>query len=368
VIDLAGITALPGLLGRVEAIRSSMLQLGEPARLAGDPSGIRHLAAGHLASSGRLTAAQERGRAHVSRLLDASWTGEASRSFAGYWADLERRLGRLAADHQRMAAALDCIAGDCERLNRDAMALAGGIESWLRKATDAVVAQDVQAARSLVSEAMALVTGWERLLGDLESLAASLAGRINVNLDFVRRTVEINVPGQLPAGFPLPGRERSPMGRGGSIRIGPWGRIPIPPPSHPISGRFPPGTDPWPPDAPREGPSKRRKPRPTHPPSAEPGTAALPGGAVPVYRPAPPPKPNSTPVHQPTAGPPEHLPLGPIHPPIAGPVHTPVDLYIFQTATLVVMIGQKVKAVVRRLRGGKKGGNQRGGGKGAKRG
>jgi uncharacterized protein YukE len=367
VIDLAGITALPGLLGRVEAIRSSILQLGEPARLAGDPSGIRHLAAGHLASSGRLTAAQERGRAHVSRLLDASWTGEASRSFAGYWADLERRLGRLAADHQRMAAALDCIAGDCERLNRDAMALAGGIESWLRKATDAVVAQDVQAARSLVSEAMALVTGWGRLLGDLESLAASLAGRLAVNLDFGRRTVEINVPRQPPAGFPLPGRERSPMGRGGSIRIGRWGRIPIPPPSPPISGRFPPGTDPWPPGAPRSGPGKPREPRPRPPTPTSPGVVVRVGGIGPLHRRVPILRPGTRPVTNPTVGPPEHAPTHPTHPPVAAPVHTPADLYIFQTITLVVMIGQRVKTFVRRLRDGKKGSNQKGGWKGARR-
>jgi uncharacterized protein YukE len=364
VIDLSGITALPGLLGRVGTIRSSILQLGAPARLAGDPSGIRHLAASHLASSGRLTAAQERGRAHVSRLLDASWTGEASRSFAGYWADLERRLGRLAADHQRMAAALDGIAGDCERLNRDAMALAGAIESWLKKATDAVVAQDVQAARPLLSEGMALVTGWERLLGDLESLAASLAGRMTVNLDFERRTVEINVPTQLPAGFPLPGRERSPMGRGGSIRIGPLGRIPIPPPSPPISGRFPPGTDPWPPGAPRRG--GPRSPNPPEPsPPVRPGAAGTTDG--PVYRREPPPKPGSAPVHTPTVGPAERVPAIPNHPPVAAPVHTPADLYLFQTITLVVMVVQKVKAGVRRLRDGKKGGNQKGGGKGARR-
>jgi uncharacterized protein YukE len=361
VIDLAGITALPGLLGRVEAIRSSILQLGEPVRLAGDPSEIRHLAAGHLASSGRLTVAQGRGRAHVSRLLDASWTGEASRSFAGYWADLERRLGRLAADHQRMAAALDGIAADCERLNRDAMALAGGIESWLRKATDAVVAQDVQAARPLMSEGMALVTGWERLVGDLESLAASLAGRLAVNLDFLRRTVEINVPRQPPAGLPLPGRERSPMGRGGSIRIGRWGRIPIPLPSPPISGPIPPGTDPWLPGAPR-----RRRPRSPKPPErsppVRPGVAGTTDG--PVYRREPPPKPGSAPVHAPTVGPAERVPAIPNHPPVAAPVHTPADLYIFQAITVAVMIGQKI---VRRLRGGKKGGNQEGGGKGARR-
>ena len=44
-IDLSGITALPGLLGRVGTIQSSILQLGAPAGLAGDPSGIRHLEA-----------------------------------------------------------------------------------------------------------------------------------------------------------------------------------------------------------------------------------------------------------------------------------------------------------------------------------
>jgi uncharacterized protein YukE len=366
VIDLSGVAALPALLGRVSEIRSSMLGLGAPTRLAGDPTAIRQLASGHRARSGQLAVAAERGRAQVWR-LEGAWQGEASESFGGYWADLEGKLSGLAAEHRRMASALDGIASDCERLNRDVMALLGGIESWLKRARDAAVAGELAAVGSLLSEGMALVTGWERLLVDLERVAGGMADRLTADLDFVRRRVEINVPRLPSAGFPLPGRDRSPMGRGGSIRIGPWGRIPIPPPSPPISGRFPPGTDPWPRGWPKPGPSKRKEPGPKDPTPTRPGTTTLPGEGAPIYKPAPAPKPGSAPVNGPSVGPPEHVPTGPVHPPMAGPVHTPVDLYIFQLATLIVMVIQKAKPLVRPLRGRKTGGSQKGGGEGSRR-
>jgi uncharacterized protein YukE len=367
VIDLSGITALPALLGRVSEIRSSMLELGAPSRLAGDPTSIRQLAAGHLARSGRLAVAAERGRAQLWR-LEGAWKGEANESFGRYWADLERRLAGLASEHRRMASALDGIASDCERLNRDVMVLLGGIDSWLRKAKDVAVAGELAAAGPLLSEGMALITGWERLLADLERVAGGLADRLTADLDFVRRRVEINVPRLSSAGFPLPGRrDRSPMGRGGGIRIGPWGRIPIPPPSPPISGRIPPGTDPWPPGAPRSGPRKRREPRARPPIPTPPGVAVRVGQDGPIDRRAPALRPGETPVHHPTVGPPEHAPSQPTHPPVAAPLHTPADAYVLQLATLVVMVVQKGKAVARRLRGRKTGGNGRGGGEGARR-
>src|SRR5438105_4604151 len=106
-IDLPGISSLQVVADRLGGLRSFLFQRGDPARIAGDPGGIRRLAEHHRASAWRLGTMTPRMRDRVSRVLASWWQGEASSRFGGYWSDLEHRLNALAAAHHGMADRLE---------------------------------------------------------------------------------------------------------------------------------------------------------------------------------------------------------------------------------------------------------------------
>jgi uncharacterized protein YukE len=356
VIDLRGLSSLQVLAERLGLIRWSVLQGGDPARVAGDPSGIRALAGGHRANAGRLTAAARLGREQVSGLAGGSWHGEASESFVRYWSELEDRLDRLASGHERMADALDWIAEDGERLNREAVTLVDRTRAWLGAAEGAVSALDLAAAASLLEAGMTLVDRWERLLRDLEAFAQGIGGRVAVSLHFTPRPVVIRpiAPQPQPPIDPGPGADGSGMSRRDRIRPGSWR-----PPPHPLRRPLARGAGiPRVPVA--RPPRPARKPAPGSSPPARPGVSNPPGRGGPVRGPRRRPRVGTAPIHFPTVGRPYPTPPHAKHPALA-PLPSPVDVYVFQTVTMVVLGVQKLRRVFERLRGNRSGNVKSGG-------
>jgi uncharacterized protein YukE len=369
-IGLPGISSLELVAERLSGLRASLFRRGDPAWMAGDPGGIRRLAEHHGASAGRLDALTGRVRDRVSRVLAGSWQGEASARFAGYWSDLERRLGALAAAHQETADRLEQVADDSARLNREVTAFLVETESWLSRALVALAARDAGAAEWLAGEGMTLVVRWERLLREVEVFAEGIARRLDGCLDFARRPVAVGQraphrqpPIDLPP--PLPGRAlgTNPDSRGPSLmpdrrRAGPGGRrrpLPVRPEVQRRGLR--PGTSPderWP----RELGRRRGPQRPPSVPLPRAGSGA---GSQPRIKPLEPVlKGGGTTVKVPGTGVPHAPPAGPHHQPGMGPVLTPVDTYIVPAVTLGIFAGKQVKRGIRRLREGKTGGDRTG--------
>lgn len=372
-IELPGVSALQVVVDRLGGVRSSLFQRGDPGRIAGDPGGIRRLADHHRAGARRLGDVATLGRDRVSRVLASSWQGEASTRFAGYWSDLERRLGALAAAHQWTADRLEQVADDSARLNREVTALLGATEAWLSRATGALAARDVVAAGWLAGEGLTLVVRWDSLLRDVEAFAGGIGTRLEARLDFARRPVvmdrrapqrqpPIDLPPQLAGGRLLTRLREA----GGSLmsdrrREGPGGRRrPLPIPPEVQRRRLPRGigAEPW-----LRQPGPRTRPRrPRSDPLPRAGSGA---GSEPRRKPVEPvPRPGGAPVTVPSTGMPHPPPAWPPHHPGMGPLLTPVDAYVFQLATLGVLAVKEVKKGIKSLREGRNRGGSKGGGGG----
>lgn len=72
---------LQALIGRVDAVRSTIHGYGDPSRLAGDPGALRDLAASHLDAAGDLQAALDTGQGPARGLTGGPWQGAASGAF-----------------------------------------------------------------------------------------------------------------------------------------------------------------------------------------------------------------------------------------------------------------------------------------------
>jgi uncharacterized protein YukE len=356
VIDVRGLVSLQVLAERLGLIQWSVLQGGDPARVGGDPGAIRRLAGRHRSSAGQLTAAATFGRDLVSRLAGGSWHGQASESFARYWSELEDSLGCLASAHQRMADALDQIADDGGRLNREAITLADGTSSWLGAAEGAISSLDLAAAAPLLEAGMTLVARWERLLRDMEAFAEGIGRQLTVSLHFTPRPVVIRPisPQPQPPVDPGPGADGSEMGRKDRFRPGPW-RLP----PHPL--RRPLARGPGLPRAPLARPPRPAKePAPAPPPRVGPGVPNPPGRGGPIRGPRRRRRVGTAPVHFPTVGRPYPTPPDANHPVLA-PLPSPADVYVFQTVTMVVLGVQKLRRLFERVRD-KRSGNAKSGG------
>ncbi|MBJ7596729.1 WXG100 family type VII secretion target [Candidatus Nephthysia bennettiae] len=373
-IDLPGISSLELVAERLGGLRSFVSQCGDPARIAGNPAGIRRLAEHHRASAGRLGTVAALGRDRVSCVLAGSWQGEASAGFAGYWSSFERRLDQLAAAHQQMADRLEQVADGSARLNREVAALLGETEGWLSSAWAAVAARDVGVAARLAGEGMTLVARWERLLVEVEVFAEGIARRLECRLDFARRPVAmgrrapqrqppIDLPPQLVGGA-LRTRLRAPRASlmPDRRRAGPGGRRrPLPVPPEVQRPRAPPwiGEEPW-----LRQPGPRARPRrPPAEPSPRAGSGA---GSEPRIEPGEPAvRPGGPPVTVPGTGSPPPAHVWAHHDPGIGAVPTSIEAYLLQLAALCVLTGKHVQRKMKRLSEGRNRGGRKEGGGGA---
>jgi uncharacterized protein YukE len=361
VTGLMGLTPLESLVARMLEVRSSWLQVGGPDRIAGDPAGMRNLAGRHRAVAARLSAARMDGRDQARALLGGPWRGEASERFERYWGGLEGRLAELAAAHEELAGLLEESAATAEGLNSEARALWSSAESWLSEAEQAVSRLDAGAVPRLLTEGMALVPRFDRLLRQAAVLAGETGRRLMTpRLDFSRRP-----PGPRPPLTRHQGPIRIPD-VGGSVmsyrdRAPQWRRpppqIPLPVPPPPGAGRRPPGNRP--PAGTTGGRPVRRPPDsgsgPSPPIWSGTGTPTGEGRLRPGRTRTP--RPGSSPVEFPgqVVG---HPAPPPVHERVA-PYVGHVDAYILQTITLGVLLGQKAVRFFRG-RGKRTAGSERG--------
>lgn len=206
-VDPAQIDELQGAVGQVARLRSIVLGIGDPSRLAGDPGALRALAGSHRDAAGGLLSAADRGRAQAAVLAGGPWQGAASDAFSGVWATMDGQVRDLAARHTQMATALDEIAGRADSLNRQVTDVVRGVDSWLEAAVAAIATVDVGAVSALLSGASAVLAAWRTLLPELEAFASGLAQRLEIDLGVSAPAPWPSpVGGVWPRGIPLPGR------------------------------------------------------------------------------------------------------------------------------------------------------------------
>ena len=357
---LMGLTPLESLVARMLEVRSSWLQVGGPDRIAGDPAGMRNLAGRHRAVAARLSAARMDGRDQARALLGGPWRGEASERFERYWGGLEGRLAELAAAHEELAGLLEESAATAEGLNSEARALWSSAESWLSEAEQAVSRLDAGAVPRLLTEGMALVPRFDRLLRQAAVLAGETGRRLMTpRLDFSRRPVGVHPPAlrtqppiDMPPAIrslltdqPLQRPGGSPMTQKGPIRPGPWRRR-GPFPDAPIGQEPVPG-----PQGRARGPGAPRQPRePMPPPGAGGGgVVVVKGGATPGSR--SPRLRGGSQVPIATSGPPPRQPPA-VPGQTVGPAPTHIEAQILPLVTIGALIYQQVKRALRRRKEG----------------
>jgi guanyl-specific ribonuclease Sa/uncharacterized protein YukE len=203
-VDLQEIGVLQSVIDHVAGLQSRVHGLGNPSRLAGDPSALRELASSHHDAATELRDVVARAGSQAVRVTGGgSWAGAASDAFAGFVSSVQGQVEELASRHVAMASALEETAGRAEGLNQQVAEAVAGIESWQQSAAVAVARLDVTAVGPLVSAATTILSGWRALLGEVEAFASSLPRRLDVDL-----TVRLPPPtgGGSTVDIPLPGR------------------------------------------------------------------------------------------------------------------------------------------------------------------
>jgi uncharacterized protein YukE len=224
VINLPALTELQQLIRTLEGTHVRVVALGDPGRLAGDPSGIRRLAEAHRRSASTLRSVQDQGQAHATGVTQGGfWDGTASIAFMGHWSDVHARVGDLVSSHDQLALTLDGIAGESARLNSDHLtALESGL-SWLEAAAGALLRMDAGEIAGLLARGRIVLSDWHQVLDDIQRFIGSLAGQLSADLNFAVHPVSIPSlrPGQGPQiTVPLRGKPGGPL-----VNV-PWPDIP----------------------------------------------------------------------------------------------------------------------------------------------